>query len=320
MTAQATKQADEVEERPLLEEFIRDAELQGLTDSTVDLYNSNLRTFLGWIDAEPQSIDHRHLKEFLYYLKNERPGQGGTVGVSESTINTYFSAMNSFYKFLKFEGYVDENLVPEFRDRYLDVGRSGPGSERQLISIKEMATLVHATLNVRDRAIILLLAKTGVRRNELIQIDLSDIDWADQSIQLEPTPKRTNTLVFFDGECSRALERWIRARSDEDPDTDALFSNKFGNRLKRNGVYTAVTKHAEMVGLHDPDSNDIKDRFTPHCCRHWFTTHLRRAGMKREFIQELRGDTRGDAIDIYDHIDKEELRESYIAHIPTLGV
>lgn len=218
------------------------------------------------------------------------------------------------------EGYVDENLIPEFRDRYLDVGRSGPGSERQLISIEEMATLVHATLNVRDRAIILLLAGTGVRRNELIQIDLSDIDWADQSIQLNPTPKRTNTLVFFDGECSRALERWMRGRSDEDPDTDALFSNKFGNRLKRNGVYTAVTKHAEMVGLHDPDSNDIKDRFTPHCCRHWFTTHLRRAGMKREFIQELRGDTRGDAIDIYDHIDKEELRESYTAHIPTLGV
>ena len=42
--------------------------------------------------------------------------------------------------------------------------------------------------------------------------------------------------------------------------------------------------------------------------------------MKREFIQELRGDTRGDAIDIYDHIDKRELREAYLAHIPTLGV
>ena len=72
---------------PLLDGLIRDAELQGLTDSNVDLYNSNLRTFLGWIDSEPESIDHRDLKEFLYYLKNERPGQGGTVGVSESCRN-----------------------------------------------------------------------------------------------------------------------------------------------------------------------------------------------------------------------------------------
>jgi integrase/recombinase XerD len=42
--------------------------------------------------------------------------------------------------------------------------------------------------------------------------------------------------------------------------------------------------------------------------------------MQREFIQELRGDTRGDAIDIYDHIDERELREAYLAHIPTLGI
>lgn len=42
--------------------------------------------------------------------------------------------------------------------------------------------------------------------------------------------------------------------------------------------------------------------------------------MKREFIKEFRGDTRGDAIDIYDHIDRAELREAYLAHIPTLGV
>lgn len=42
--------------------------------------------------------------------------------------------------------------------------------------------------------------------------------------------------------------------------------------------------------------------------------------MKREFIQEHRGDTRGDAIDIYDHIDKEELREAYLAHISSLGI
>jgi integrase/recombinase XerD len=42
--------------------------------------------------------------------------------------------------------------------------------------------------------------------------------------------------------------------------------------------------------------------------------------MPREFIQELRGDVRKETIDIYDHIDKEELRESYLAHIPQLGI
>jgi integrase/recombinase XerD len=90
--------------------------------------------------------------------------------------------------------------------------------------------------------------------------------------------------------------------------------------LGRNSIYRLVTKHAANVGLHDPEADDLQQRFTPHCCRHWFTTHLRRSGMQREFIKELRGDTRGDAIDIYDHIDREELRQAYLAHIPTLGI
>lgn len=90
--------------------------------------------------------------------------------------------------------------------------------------------------------------------------------------------------------------------------------------FKRNGVYLAVTKPAERLGLSNPSSPRSEDQFSPHCCRHWFTTHLRRSGMTREFIQELRGDVRKEAIDIYDHIDKKELRESYLAYIPQLGI
>ena len=71
-----------------------------------------------------------------------------------------------------------------------------------------------------------------------------------------------------------------------------------------------VEKHAKRVGLHDPQSKKLEDRFTPHCCRHWFVTHLLRTGMPRDFVKELRGDTRGEAIDIYDHIDKKELRSA----------
>lgn len=307
-------------ERDLLDAFLMDAELQGLTDRTLATYASNLQYFLDWLETDPRQISRRELTDFLYHLKNERKARDGSVGLAPSTLNSYFAAINSFFKFLNYEGAIEDNPVPAFRDRYLDISDGGSTSERQLISIEEMAMLVHATLNVRDRALILTLAKTGVRRNELIQIDCAHVNWEDQSIRLQPTPKRTNTRVFFDGECARVLERWLRARDEQSLSTDALFTNQYGERLQRNGVYEVVTKHAETVGLHDPDSSDLQERFTPHCCRHWFTTHLRRAGMKREFIQELRGDTRGDAIDIYDHIDKTELREAYLAHIPALGL
>lgn len=320
MTAQSGVTSDVAGDQPFLDEFLKDIELQGLSQDTVRSYRSSLRNYFDWLNGDPTSIDRTDLKDFLYHLQHERTGKDGTTGVSSSTVNNYFSCLNTYYRFLKYEGHIDENIIPEFRKRYGSSWRTSNRESRQLISVEEMSKLVHATLDVRDRAIILVFAKTGIRRNELIQIDLGDIDWEEQSIRLKPTPKRSNTVVFFDGECNRVLNRWVRARANQDPESGALFTSQYGTRLKRQGVYSVVTKHAEQVGLHDPDTLDPQQRFTPHCCRHWFTTHLRRSGMQREFIQELRGDTRGDAIDVYDHIDRKELREAYLAHIPTLGI
>jgi len=71
----------------------------------------------------------------------------------------------------------------------------------------------------------------------------------------------------------------------------ALFLNSEGDRLDRSGVYNLVVLAAERVGLHDPASEQLEDHFGPHCCRHWFTTHLFRARMNPEYIKWLRGDT-----------------------------
>jgi len=57
-----------------------------------------------------------------------------------------------------------------------------------------------------------------------------------------------------------------------------------------------VSGYAQEIGLHDPEGH-LDEKFGPHCCRHWYTTWLRRSGMSRTFIQELRGDSRGEAID-----------------------
>ena len=72
--------------------------------------------------------------------------------------------------------------------------------------------------------------------------------------------------------------------------------------------------------LHNPALERMEEHFIPHYSCHGFTTHLIHAEMRREFIQELRGDSRREAIDIYDHIDLKELKEAYLACIPQLGI
>jgi integrase/recombinase XerD len=117
------------------------------------------------------------------------------------------------------------------------------------------------------------------------------------------------------------LQRWLATRKNRKGTEDqALFISKIGTRITKRSIEEIIEKHAERVGLHDPKSGRLEERFTPHCCRHWFVTQFAQDGKSKDFVKELRGDIRGEARDIYSHIDKKELMESYLAHIPQLSI
>ena len=292
----------------LISDFREDCLLRGMSEESVRKYVSAIRIFsqflkdrgLGFAD-----VDKNVLRQFLRYLKFERK-------TSYKTLENYFSALSTFYDYLAYEEIVPANTVLPFRRRYLRRYKSDDEQYvRRLLSVEELSKIVNSTLDPRDRAIIVLLAKTGIRRNELIKLDINDIDWEKYRIILKKTPKRSNRIVFFDDETAIVLRRWLKARAMLKPRTKALFINYTSKkRIDRNTVFNVVVKHSSRLGL----------RISPHDLRHWFTTWLRRNNMPREFIKELRGDRRKEAVDIYDHIDEEELREAYLACIPKLGI
>lgn len=307
----------------LINAYFVDAECRSVTSRTIDNYESCLRIFYIFIEKSLMNVDIDDLTEFLAYLKNKK--NKNKENYSYSTISRYFSAINSFYSFMEFKKYIKRNIVPQFIKWYLSPFKrkrySNVGSRRKLISVEEMSMLVNSIMDPRDKSVALLAAKTGLRRLELSNIDVEDINWMEQCIHLKPTSKRSNLDVFFDDECARMLKRWMVSRENRaNNGTKALFLNERGGRLGRNAIYELVVKHATKVGLHNPNSYKIQDRFTMHCCRHWFTTWLIRNGMNREYVKELRGDSRNEAIDIYHHIDRKELRDSYLVHIPQLGI
>jgi len=297
--------------------FLDDCELRRLSAETITGYKSSLQIVSNVLRNKGlciSKLDNRSLKEILQFLVDKR--------YVYNTLVQYFSALSGFCDYLVWEGIAQTNPVNPFRKRYIRQFKNQHEPERKLISVEEMAMLINSVLDPRDKAIMTLLAKTGIRRGELIRIDIDDIDWTNESIQLKPHPKRSNCVVFFDDETSRVLKRWMNTRPSFgiEPGCKALFINEQGGRLKRHGVSHAVTKHAGRVGLHNPRSCRVEDHLTPHCFRHWFTTNLRRNGMRREMIQELRGDARNEAVDIYDHIDKKELKRAYLAAVPILGI
>jgi len=300
----------------LIEDFKRDCRVRGMTNRSIESYCTCIkayRDFLMGLDKDFLTSNKDDLVDFIESLRMERE-------LSIMTVKRYLAALSSLWEYMVFKDIASANYIRGVRARYIRRYKED-SEERKLISVEDMAGLINSTLDIRDKAVIALLAKTGIRRNELVTLDVSDVDLVEMRIRLKPTHKRTNRTVFFDDECSFILRRWLTIREGlNKKGSTALFLNHEGERLNRTGVYNTVVEAAERVGLHDPSSERLEDHFGPHCCRHWYCTHLFRAGMRREYIKELRGDSRKEAFDLYNHIDLKELKEAYLACIPQLGI
>jgi integrase/recombinase XerD len=299
----------------LVAAFEKDCHLRNWTPESIRRYISGLRILNGFCQRERYdmiNIQDKQLIHFLTYLRDERHN-------CQKTVVNVFTMLTSFYEYLEFNKMIPRNPLPPICKRYIRTYKSDSNrGEKRLLSIEEMSHLISTTFNIRDLAIMMLFAKTGIRRNELITLDLDDINLPEGKVTLKPTAKRSNRIVFFDNECAIKMKEWLAVRERMHPDTRALFVNSLGHRVNKTDIYDSVTLWAKRAGYHDPGSSRVDQHFGPHCFRHWFTTWLIRNRMPRDYVKELRGDAKREAIDIYNHIDLEELKKAYLATIPKL--
>jgi integrase/recombinase XerD len=303
----------------LIEEFTNFLKRKRKTADTIKGYTSTVRAFARFIDPCPLiEVGEDELNAYLESLIARN--------LAQTSITRQFICLNAFYKYLEYKEFIDENPIPEFREFNLssDNGEGGEGQMRRLLTIEEARRLVGSIISIRDQLIVLLLLKTGIRRRELCAIDVNDIDFKQKIIRLKPQKKRSNRIVFIDPEVEELLKIYLKYRPQGGNNGslatgDALFKNRYGERMQGKAVKRLIKKHAANCGLHAPGETRIEEVITPHCCRHFFSTHLWRAKMPREYVKWLRGDKmKKDAFDHYLHIDPEDVREKYLECVPVL--
>ena len=299
----------------LIPTHIADMQARGLAPKTIDTYSRVLRDFerfMAAVDKSLLTVTRHDLKAYLEDIK-ARP-------VSYVSACLYFTAIQGFYDFLLYEEIIDKNPVDPVRKRYLQSYKKQKGHTRQMISVEDAKRLLDSMVDIRNQAIFITLLKTGVRSKELEAMDVEDVDLSAGRITLKPTPKRSNRIVFFDEEAESILKQWLKVRAYNAKDGERALFVASGRRLQKGAIAAMLVKNAKRAGLHDSSSEDLEDHFGPHCARHFFTTMLDRAGMKREHIQVLRGDVGKEAIDLYLHNDLEKIREEYLRCMPELGI
>jgi integrase/recombinase XerD len=299
----------------LIKEFRNDLQMKGVAASTKKNYPRYVKNFHAFINGgNLLEVNEEVLSSYLAHLQEQN--------LERTTLNSYFTGLSSFFEFLMWKKYVTHNPVLPVRKHYLRTYKNHDVSQRrQCLSIEQAKMLVESIMHPKEQAVVLLLLKTGLRRKELSELDLNNLDMENMTIHLKPTGKRSNEIVYFDKETAYILNIWLQRRKMQNKNNNpALFLDRYGNRLSPHAIEMLFVKHATACGLHNPKSERLEDRLTPHCARHWFSSQLLEAVMPRHFIKELRGDANHDILDVYTHINREKLKQAYLACIPQLGV
>jgi integrase/recombinase XerD len=195
-------------------------------------------------------------------------------GLRISTVRTRLACIIAFLHFLMEQEVIPGSLLkrsiklklPDVLPRAMN-----PADVRKLLSVID---------DIRDRALILLLLRTGIRIGEALGLTLNDLDIRDRKVHLFEGEKNSmGRVVYLSDDALFAIKLWLRRR---DKSKEFIFYGQGNTRLCYSAGRSRFVKYLEKAGL------DQKG-YTVHCLRHTFASELLNAGMRLECLQQLLG-------------------------------
>ena len=308
----------------ILREFlIYHENIKGQSPLTISEYYLDLRMFLRFIklmrndmpmstDLETidikdvdlnfiRGIDTSEIFDFLSYLANDRPlnpeNPNPDHGISASSRARKLSAIKSFYKYLTVRTkQLTENPVADLE--YPKLRKSLP----RYLTMEQSAALLQAVSGPnekRDYAILMLFLNCGIRRSELVGLNLTDV--YEDRIRVVGKGNKER-FVYFGTACRKAIDAYLVERQQKVlTDNRALFGSRDNNRISVTAVHRLVKKALMQAGL---DST----LFSAHKLRHTAATMMLSGGVDVKTVQEVLGHENLNTTQIYTHIENTELK------------
>ena len=306
---------------PVLREFLSYHEtIEGQSQRTISEYYLDLRMFLRFMrlvkDEMPyntpldsisiQDLDIEFIKiititdifDFLSYLANDRQSELSVdPGIGAAARARKLSAIKSFYKYLTVRTkLLTVNPVKDVE--FPKIRKSLP----KYLTLEESRRLLSSVRGVnekRDYAILMLFLNCGIRRSELVSLNLSDV--YEDRIRVSGKGNKER-IVYFGSACKAAIDEYLPERNKKVlSDNRALFGSRDNNRISVTAVHRLVKKHMLAAGL-DPS------QYSAHKLRHTAATLMVSNGVDIKTVQEVLGHEHLNTTEIYTHIENTELK------------
>ena len=245
--------------------FITAKRTEGCSEKTLSYYRKTIMTMLAAIDRPPQQIVTDDLRRYLTDYQKDR-------GSSKVTIDNIRRVLSSFFSWLEDEDYILKSPV-----RRIHKVKTGT-TVKETYSDEALEIMRDHAENIRDLAMIDLLASTGMRVGEMVKLNREDIDFENRECIVFGKGDKERK-VYFDARAKIHLQNYLHGRTDEDP---ALFVTllKPYNRLNISGVEIRLRELGRRLNI---------PKVHPHKFRRTLATMAIDKGMPIEQVQQLLG-------------------------------
>lgn len=262
------------------EAYLLKLELKRYSANTVKNYVSSFELFINYYkEKDPMRLNEIEIREYLKHLIQD--------GRSDSYINLAINSIKFYYE-----------TVLGMPNRFYNIER--PLKKKQLpklLAKEDILKMIACTENLKHKCIIILLYTSGLRRSELLNLKLIDIDSKRMVIKVNSAKGNKDRITVLSQSALEALRKYYVEYKPK----VFLFEGKEGQKYTGSSVLKLVTTSGIRAG--------IKERVTPHMLRHSFATHLLENGTDLRHIQLLLGHNSTKTTEIYTHVATHSFME-----------
>jgi integrase/recombinase XerD len=292
-------------DQPMLQDFLKLLKERKYSENSLQSHRLDIQKYLDWLDNGNEiKLDQLNIlkpvdiEKYVEYLRQD---------YKASTIARHLSSLKLFLNDLELSGKIRIN--PVHRVRYPEVIADAPKilSSEEVIKVLEAPDPSHY-LGLRDRAILELLYSSGLKVNELLNLNVEDLFLKMSFLKVRGKRER---MVPMTSKAVDALEDYLQNSREErllNKSDSCMFPGRNGTRMSRMGFWTMIRKHAKKSGIENPINGRI--------LRHSFAAHLLENGMDLPDIQDLFGYVSLDSTLQYAHINRPDYFEVYQRHHP----
>lgn len=276
----------------VLDEFKFYLEQQGKSENTSLSYLKNVGLYLKWFDESKgvpfTKLYRENVREYISFLKTVKDHK-------PKTINTKINALVKFNEFL-IDKQIQNNFVLHKSDYQRVQEQYVSLSKFEKKDIERFRQIVLESNNIRNYALVTLLAYAGLRISEALDLKIKDINFVSREIVVEGKGNKTR-IVFMNDLVKDTLQSYLKKRNQLNLEHDFIFVSNRGKKLDRTTVNKFFKNYSETFG----------QKLTPHDLRHFFCSNALKVGFSVEEVANQAGHSNIYTTMLYTHPSREEI-------------